>query len=353
MKNWVHNKKRILIAFLFFHFINASNAQCTWHTQFFDGFEYSTSCPDILPGLVYTTIPQSYSVHGGLKSLYLNFVNCTTATGAGACVGDTVYRRVISVCPNVPMRISSWYTTTFSGAQCNLQITITDGNNAVLKNTPSIIAPFSPQWVQYQSGQFTPSTNTIVLIMITNVAGGNGNDLSMDDVLVEQCNHLNVGSDTTVCNTQVITLNPGTFNSYLWNTGSINSSIQASTTVTGNSVKYYFVDVVDTNGCTYRDSIKINFTVCSFIKNENKDGSVKLFPNPSNDQLKISTEKFTGNLFFTLNDVTGRQVLKIQIENSLQNISLTDFGNGVYFYSLINESKIVDTGKLIINGHTN
>ncbi|MBL0046894.1 MAG: T9SS type A sorting domain-containing protein [Bacteroidetes bacterium] len=343
-------KLPFLLLFLLGSFAPIQNAksQCTWHTQFFDGFEYTTPCPDILTGLVYTTVPQAYSVHSGAKSLYLNFVNCTTATGAGACVGDTVYRRTISVCPNVPMRISSWYTTTFSGGQCNMHITITDGNNVVLKNTPSLLAPFSPQWVQYQSGQFTPTTNTIKLIMLTNVAGGNGNDLSMDDILVEQCNHLNVGSDTTVCNTQVITLSPGAFNSYLWNTGSTGASIQASTSISGNSVKYYYVDVVDTNGCTYRDSIKINFTVCSFIPDIGKK-TLQVFPNPANGQLNIVSNFISENTYLIISDVSGRELQKIKIDQISQTIKLHEWSNGTYLYRLIREGELMDAGKIINN----
>lgn len=332
-------------------FSTASKSQCTWHTQFFDGFEYTTACPDILPGLVYTTVPQAYSVHSGLKSLYLNFVNCTTATGAGACVGDTVYRRVISVCPNVPMRISSWYTTTFSGAQCNMQITIADGNNVVLKNTPSLVAPYSPQWIQYQSGQFTPTTNTIKLIMITNVAGGNGNDLSMDDVLVEQCNKLNVGSDTTVCNNQILTLNPGNFTSYLWNTGASTPTIQAAASAGGNSVKYYFVDVIDSNGCSYRDSIKINFTVCSFIDKVNNNTSIQIFPIPSNQELTIVSKELKANTFFIVTDINGRETDRILLDQATQIISLSAKTQGIYFYKIILGLELLDAGKISITSN--
>jgi hypothetical protein len=334
-------------------FSNSANSQCNWHIQFFDGFEYTTPCPDILPGLVYTTVPQSYSVHSGLKSLYLNFVNCTTATGQGACVGDTVYRRTITVCPNVPMRISAWYTTTFSGAQSNIQVTITDGNNAVLKNTPSVIAPYSPMWIQYQSGQFTPTTNTIKLIMITNVAGGNGNDLSMDDVKVEQCNKLNVGSDTTVCNNQVITLNPGIFTSYLWNTGATTPTIQASASTSGNSVKYYFVDVVDSNSCTYRDSIKINFTVCSSVNDVNSENYVQIYPNPAQEQLTLVSKQVRANTYFILSDITGRETDRILINQSTQVLFLSNKSNGVYFYKIMTGNDFINAGKITINSNSN
>ena len=101
-----------------------------------------------------------------------------------------------------------------------MRMLILDANNNVLVNTANILAPYSPSWILYQSGSFNPTTSTIKFVMITNVDGGNGNDLSMDDFLVEQCYPVIFGNDTTICNTQTVTLNAGSgYASYLWNNG--------------------------------------------------------------------------------------------------------------------------------------
>ncbi|MEO8147431.1 MAG: T9SS type A sorting domain-containing protein [Bacteroidia bacterium] len=175
----------IIIAALTLLVAHGANAQCTWQTTITDGFEYQTVCPDLIPGTTIHNIPQSYAVHNGTYSLYLNFVNCVG--GTGCCAGDTVYKRSIAVCRNMSQRFSTWFTTSFTGLQCDLKIVITDGNNNVLNLQPSISAPYSPLWIQYNSGTVTPTTDTINFIMITNVGGGNGNDLSMDDFLMETC----------------------------------------------------------------------------------------------------------------------------------------------------------------------
>ncbi|MEO8147316.1 MAG: gliding motility-associated C-terminal domain-containing protein [Bacteroidia bacterium] len=158
---------------------------CTWHSLLADSYEYTTVCPDIIPGTTYQNSPASWAAHSGTYSLYLNFVDSNIAGGTVA--GTKVYERTIDVCPNFPTQISLWLTTTFAGIQCDMHLQITDANGVILADTSSIAAPYAPQWYQYQSGSFVPATSTIQFRMFTNVGGGGGNDLSMDDFLVEHC----------------------------------------------------------------------------------------------------------------------------------------------------------------------
>ncbi len=172
--------------------VKISFAQCSWQNTLTDGFEYQTICPDIVPGTTVHNTPQAFAVHSGSYSLYLNFINCTA--GSGTCAGDTVYKRHFSVCRNMTVRFSAWLTTSFNGLQCDMRIVIVDGNGIVLNLQPNVVAPYSPAWIQYSSGSITPSTDDVYFIMITNVGGGNGNDLSMDDFLFETCYPTVLGS---------------------------------------------------------------------------------------------------------------------------------------------------------------
>jgi len=171
---------------------------CTFHTQLFDGYEYLTACPDLIPGTTYQTIPATWVNHSGSRALYLNFVDSSTASGTNA--GDLVYRRIIKTCPGLPTRISAWLTTTFAGLQCNMHFRITDVAGNILADTPAVVMPYAPVWFQYQSPILSPVNDTLVFLMYTNIGGGPGNDLSMDDFLVEQCYddipsvHINYGN---------------------------------------------------------------------------------------------------------------------------------------------------------------
>ena len=45
------------------------HAQCTWKNIVYDSFEYQTPCPDVLAGVVYTTVPQTWIAHTGTRAL--------------------------------------------------------------------------------------------------------------------------------------------------------------------------------------------------------------------------------------------------------------------------------------------
>ncbi len=178
----------ILIYLSIFTFLSNVNlnAQCNFQTVLTDSYEYQTPCPDLIPGTTVHVVPQSWAVHSGSYSLYMNFINCVGSTGT--CAGDTVYKRHLSVCKNMPYRISTYLTTSFGGLQCNVKIVITDGNGTVLNMQPAISADYFPVWTLYNSGSVTSTTSDLYFILITNVGGAQGgNDLSMDDFLVEQC----------------------------------------------------------------------------------------------------------------------------------------------------------------------
>ena len=208
---------------LLFPFSN-TQAQCTWQPILTDGFEYTTTIPDLVLGTTYQSTPQSYSVHGGNYSMYMNFIDC--AGGAGTCAGAKVYERSLTVCENMPVRINMWLTTTFNAPQSNMKMVIRDGNGLVLDSTNSVIASLSPTWTQYISGSVTSSTPTLTFTMYANIDGGNGNDLSVDDFKLEKCATVSSTRAFSVC------ANLDSVNLY----SSLNNSPVSNGTWTGPSV---------------------------------------------------------------------------------------------------------------------
>jgi Secretion system C-terminal sorting domain len=208
---------------LLFPFSN-TQAQCTWQPILTDGFEYTTTIPDLVLGTTYQSTPQSYSVHGGNYSMYMNFIDC--AGGTGTCAGAKVYERSLTVCENMPVRINMWLTTTFNAPQSNMKMVIRDGNGLVLDSTNSVIASLSPTWTQYISGSVTSSTPTLTFTMYTNIDGGNGNDLSVDDFKLEKCATVSSTRAFSVC------ANLDSVNLY----SSLNNSPVSNGTWTGPSV---------------------------------------------------------------------------------------------------------------------
>ncbi len=173
-------------------------AQCSWMAVESDGFEYTGPIPYVVPGTIIHPNPQTFAAHSGTYSMYMNFVNCSG--GTGTCAGDKVYERPFTLCPNAPFRISMYMTTTFSGgASCNMKIVISDANGVGLDSILSFAAPLNPTWAKFTSASLTASTPTVILTMYTNVDGGNGNDLSVDDMKLEQCFSVSSATGYPLC----------------------------------------------------------------------------------------------------------------------------------------------------------
>ena len=337
-----------LIAFVYLlAFPKFGQAQCTWHTTLYDSFEYQSPCPDVIPGTVYNNIPQSWAVNTGNYSLYLNFVNCNG--GTGTCAGDTVYRRVFEVCPNIPNRVTAMLATTFSGLQCDVQIMIIDGNNNVLSNTPSIPADYAPVWTQFQAAFISP-TPTVTFLMITNTPGAQGgNDLSMDDFRVENCYSFSLGPDTTICSTETLTLDAGSGNtSYLWNDSTVNQTYDAISSGGVADTNYYFVQVTNSSGCILNsDTITVIFEICDGIIYPSTDNELNITAFPAGHQILVRSISKPAEARLNIYDVKGALLIEVALEKTDQLICLPGLGKGIYFYAVVNGNRLQKSGKFV------
>lgn len=95
------------------------------------------------------------------------------------------------------------------------------------------------------------------------LATANNNCMSKDTLVIQNVYAnpvVNLNHDSTLCSGTLRVLNAGSFNSYLWNTGSTSQTISINTT------GIYSVAVTDNNNCKGSDSVKI----------------ITIFPSPSN-----------------------------------------------------------------------
>jgi hypothetical protein len=173
-------------------------AQCTrFETVTYDGFEYTTICPDIVPGMVIHNTPQTFGVRTGTYALYLNMIDCIG--GVGTCAGDSVYIRTVACCPNQPIRFRWWMKTVFTGTLSDIRVVLTDGNDNILADVPSTVAPFG-SWLQFTSPAVIPGTFVVKLKIYTNINGQNGNDLGIDDMYIERCANSSLSAVTACSN---------------------------------------------------------------------------------------------------------------------------------------------------------
>ena len=76
---------------------------------------------------------------------------------------------------------------------------------------------------------------------------------------------------------------------------------------------------------------------------------IKVFPNPTNGDLKISSSIELNNAVIEIYSVLGKQLKLINLSARFTSINISDLNQGVYVYRIIENTAIIDTGKIIIN----
>lgn len=149
-------------------------------------------------------------------------------------------------------------------------------------------------------------------------------------------------------NSGIITLQAGnTINSTSWTPLTVQSSFSLSTGDTALVVLYGGLVGGPLQGYGYFDLIKLE-QVTGINSLEQKQ-SIKIFPNPFNNQTTLQTDNLLDNANLTVYNYSG-QVVK-QIKNiSEQTVVLTreNFVSGLYFVRLTQDSKVISVNKLVI-----
>ena len=148
----------------------------------------------------------------------------------------------------------------------------------------------------------------------------------------------NLGADTCLVFGASRTLNPGSFSSYSWNTGSTAGSLLAADTGT------YWVSVTAQNGCSVADSIRLPRCVerCSLT------AETRLGPSPFRDYVTIRKNPTQCLVRLNLYNSIGQLLINGRLVSDGSNrLDLPNLPAGVYFYSLMSDESILRKGKLI------
>jgi len=78
--------------------------------------------------------------------------------------------------------------------------------------------------------------------------------------------------------------------------------------------------------------------------------SVSVFPNPFSFQTTFTSDVELGNTSLKIYDVSGKEVMRSAIPSGTKNfiIHRGNLLSGLYFYQIISETKIIASGKLIV-----
>ncbi|MDB5282206.1 MAG: hypothetical protein JWO06_1281 [Bacteroidota bacterium] len=90
-------------------------------------------------------------------------------------------------------------------------------------------------------------------------------------------------------------------------------------------------------GCTYISSQSVTVSICTDVQEQTMFEGLSVYPNPANNQLNIKLGLVEGPLKVALYDITGRDILNQNFENSDHAdlaINTANIPNGIYFIKL-------------------
>ena len=132
---------------------------------------------------------------------------------------------------------------------------------------------------------------------------------------------------------------------YLWDDPALQTSDTAYNLIAG----IYNVVVTDYNGC--KDSSSITVDNVTGIRDYERDHIVQIYPNPNNGTfiLKYSIQDIQ-SVEFIIFDIIGSKLKAYQLKGGMKkfNIANKELKNGLYFYQVIVNNRVILTDKLIV-----
>lgn len=161
-----------------------------------------------------------------------------TVNATNACTVS----KSIALNASTPMQLNATLKNAFCGnANGNITTAISGG-----------AAPYQYLW---SNGNTTTSPQNLSAgnynVTVTDANGCKLNDGPFTISNIDKTLTVHLGEDKNICPGQNITLNPGNFNSYLWQNGS------TTPTLTINNAGIFFVTVNDADGCSGSDTVNV------------------------------------------------------------------------------------------------
>jgi len=179
----------------------------------------------------------------------------------------------------------------------------------------------------------TTGSSSGVITVTPSTACGNGTPQTFT-VSTAAYPVVDLGTDTSICNDQVLTLDAGNGGIlYQWSTGANTQSIAIdASTLTAGSGYTYQVTVTNAAGCSSTDAIGIEVMNCSGI-GEDDDLVIGLFPNPAQDVITVTCSEDI--LRIEILDTRGALVFGGKFNENFAIINTSALSQGLYYVRVI------------------
>lgn len=136
-------------------------------------------------------------------------------------------------------------------------------------------------------------------------------------------------SSSIICSGQTATFTGSGANTYSWNTGSSNTVIAVSPSITTT----YILNGTDASGCINSTSITQSVSLCTMLKSEMKDDfDFQLFPNPFQEKFILSG--IIGNQIVTLYNALGEIIFIRETNTGNFEFNMQEQKPGIYFIKI-------------------
>jgi N-acetylneuraminic acid mutarotase len=150
---------------------------------------------------------------------------------------------------------------------------------------------------------------------------------------------------TTICKGEVVTLTVTGTSSYSWNTTP--SFTAASISVSPAITTTYVVTGTDANGCKTTAAVTQSVNDCSGLNELSANRLFSIYPNPGNGEFTVRTELQQENMRIVIVNAIGQTVFE-QPLNDESTFIKTRLSTGLYYFQVVQNDKVRQSGKLII-----
>ncbi|MDT8308781.1 MAG: lamin tail domain-containing protein, partial [Bacteroidales bacterium] len=194
-----------------------------------------------------------------------------------------------------------------------------------------------------------PTTTTTYSVTVTNATGC----YSVDSVTihVNPTPVVNLGPNTTFCNTESLTLDAGAgFASYLWSDLSTGQTLVLDSFNLTVGTHTISVTVTDTNGCEGVGSVEITMADCTGLNNLSLSKALKFYPNPNTGNFFMEVNGINGEMIIRMTNTTGHMIYNETINvtgQMMKELHIEGAAAGLYYLQVIHNGSRF-TEKIIV-----
>lgn len=164
--------------------------------------------------------------------------------------------------------------------------------------------------------------------------------------LYEQPPQIDLGDDLLLCMDDIVTLDAGDgFAEYLWVDGTTGQTLTVTAEAFAPQTEIWVIGI-DANGCTSRDTVFVQFEICSSIPEEQATNeTILIYPNPASGFFTILSDDMIRRVM--VYDLTGRLITNLEVNDLTTEVNISHFPEGVYLVRSTTDNGII-TRKLFV-----